>query len=106
MHDIALPAPPPHPVWLIVNHAASAMVLGLCASLPATAATFLAALTASCLTNGGCHTSTAMDALVPIVAITIWTTATGLAGVHYARNLLKTNDQPHTPATAPRRIRP
>lgn len=100
-----MPAQPHPPVWLIITHAASAMVLGLCAALPVAAATHVLTWAAICLTRG-CHAPTGFESLVLVVAITAWATATGLVGAYYTRTLLKTNDHPHTPASTPRGIRP
>lgn len=107
MQDIPLPAPPRHRVWLIINHTASAAVLCLCAALPATAVTVLLAVGASCLTSGGCETPTAVDTLVPVVAIAVWTFTALLAGARQIQTLLSTDRHPRTPTpAAPRGIRP
>lgn len=73
------------PVLLIASHAASAMVIGLCAALPATGITFLIALTASCISTHGCETPTVVDTAVPVVAIAVWTTTTLAAGSRQLR---------------------
>lgn len=89
MQDVHRPASPDHPVWLILTHAVSAMVIGLCAALPATGATFLIALGASCISSRGCQTPTVVvDALVPIVAITVWTATTLIVGARHIRAAL------------------
>lgn len=105
MQEIPLPAQPRHQVWLILNHAASAAVLGLCAALPATGVTFLLAVGASCLTSGGCDTRTILDTLVPIVAVVVWTFTTLLAGTRQIQSLFSTDRHTRTPTpTTPRGI--
>lgn len=79
---------PDHPVLLIASHAASAMVIGLCAALPATGVAYLIALAASCISTRGCDTPTIVDALVPIVGIAVWTATTVAAGSRQLHNVL------------------
>lgn len=98
MQDSQPPAQPHHSVRLILNHAVSAMVLGLCTTLPATGATFLLALGASCLSSRGCDAPTVIDALVPIVAITVWTTTTLIVGSRQIRTVLSAS---HTATATP-----
>jgi hypothetical protein len=105
MQDVHRPASPAHPVWLILTHAVSAMVIGLCAALPATGATVLIALGASCISIRGCQTPTVVDALVPIVAITVWTATTLIVGARHIRAALSTAPTPPIPQHhAPRSI--
>lgn len=87
MQDIHPQTQQSHPVLLIASHAASAMVIGLCAALPATGTAFLIALTASCISPHGCETPTVVDALVPVVAVTVWTATTLAAGARHLRTV-------------------
>lgn len=88
MQDSARPAPPQHLGWLIVNHAISAMVIGLCAAVPTTTLAFLLALAASCITTHGCNTPTIAATLMPLVAVSVWVPTTVIVGAHLIRTLL------------------
>lgn len=80
----------PQLLGLYVANIVSALILGLCAALPFTGITFALALGASCLSNAGCETPTAVDTLVPIVALGAWVITAVYTGVLQIRSLRKT----------------
>lgn len=65
------------PTSLAAN--ASAVILGLCAALPAAGMTTLLAAMTRCLSATGCTTSTIIDTAIPVVTLTVWAGATAAA---------------------------
>ena len=86
------PSPDPIPwsqlILATTANIACAMIAGLCAALPLTAAAYALAVGASCLTAAGCQEPTFLDALIPTTAIASWAITALLVGVRQIRLLV------------------